>query len=726
VTDEELADQPGRVKTRPDEESESAASEQVFSPKDFRLNLNARLAAAADTPLADAGAALANLDNPAIRKLTWEHVVPDRPASSSSSASSSAASAPLPPPRRVPPPLPPPPVKRGKSKKAPQPVVVDEEVDDDVESLVEEIELEEDAVEEVELEEVAVEDVGAEDVEFDEPENAHEAILRRVRAARPAAQAEENRLSLVPDLVDDDSPIELPPITPSGPVVTYVHDVYAPVLADAQSVYAPVLAESIYIPPVRQTTTVAAVSLVPVDPKQHKRTAKRKPKKSLGGKFMTVLILLGLLAGGALAAKKYLVHQLHQPEWSVDVKPLADEVALTRDLVFKDSVVVTELPVDDYATRLASSITGARTDLAPTWRALGVVNGELDLNMIGRQAMNDSPAFYDPTTKTILVAADLKSYEHLYRFAVRRALASALLDQEYGWAPRVASSSPAVALGIRSTIDGDALAVASSLAASDAPDQLVPELFSFIQGHGNTLGQSQYVAMLAGRAGVTMRPTIVSMGNDPVSVARLEQSTPTSDAFLDAARAAPVTVSPAGTQGMMFWYYVLASRIDDRVAWSAATRWTADTLVASQGSATACVDVTVGAADADGAAVLLAALQSWAAAAPVESTTTVTPADGNRVAIRACDPGAAVTAVIPVKVPVIFGGAAVERALVQAAASAAAGTKVDAACLISAARARGAALSSPADDAPVFVADWQPAYVTANLDLASGCVSASG
>ena len=710
-----MAVQPGDVKTRTDDELNPAASGQVFSPKDFRLDLKARLAATADTPLDDSDAALPNLDNPAIRKLTWEHVVPtDGPASSSSSATS----APLPPPRRVPPPLPPPPVKRGKSKKAAQPVVVEEEVDDEVESPVEEIELEEVAVEEV-----AVEDIDAEDEEFDdESEDAHEAVLRRVRAARPAAQAEVNRLSLVPDLVDDDSPIELPPITPSGPVVTYV-----------PTVYAPVLAESMYIPPARQTTTVAAVAIAPVDPKQHKRTAKHKSKhkskrkKSLGSKFMTVFILLGLLAGGAFAAKKYLVtHQLHQPEWPVEMKPFADEVALARGLSFTDTVVVTELPVEDYATRLATSITGTGTNPAPTWRALGVLNGELNLDMIGRQAMNDAPAFYDPSTKTILVAADLKAYEHLYRFALRRALTAALLDQQYGWSARAKSSSPAVALGVRSTIDGDALAVASSLAAGDAPDQLAPELLSFIQGHGNTLGQSQYVATLAGRAGVTMRPTITSMNNDPVALATLEQATPASDAFLDAARVAPTTASPAGTQGMMFWYYVLASRIDDRVAWSAATRWTGDTLATSAGSAAACVDATVSAADADGAAVLLAALQTWAAAAPAESTTTVTPAEGNQVAVRACDPGAAVTAVIPVKVPVAFGAAAVERALVQAADSAAGGTKVNAACLIAAARGRGAALSSPADDAPVFVADWQPAYVTANMDLASGCLAASG
>ena len=96
VTDEEQASQPGAVATRSDEEPEASAAEQVFTPKDFRLNLGARLVPDEEP--------LPNLDNPAIRKLTWEHVVPDRPASSTLSA---ATTVPLPPPSRVPPPLPP-------------------------------------------------------------------------------------------------------------------------------------------------------------------------------------------------------------------------------------------------------------------------------------------------------------------------------------------------------------------------------------------------------------------------------------------------------------------------------------------------------------------------------------------------------------------------------------------------------------------------------------------
>jgi hypothetical protein len=40
------------------------------------------------------------------------------------------------------------------------------------------------------------------------------------------------------------------------------------------------------------------------------------------------------------------------------------------------------------------------------------VNGDLDLEQIGRQAMNDSPAFYDAASKTIYVSDDLQAGSH--------------------------------------------------------------------------------------------------------------------------------------------------------------------------------------------------------------------------------------------------------------------------------------------------------------------------
>jgi hypothetical protein len=722
VTDEEQESQPGAVATRTDEAPEPPAAGQIFTPKDFKLNLATRRDPD-DEPLP-------NLDNPAIRKLTWEHVVPDRPASSTLSA---ATTVPLPPPSRVPPPVPPAPATSLQppdqltsterlDEQDPELEVVDDSVDEEL-AVEDQLAADEDVVADVEvdsdIDDVVLADPAG-DLEIDDPaDGAAEPGERSVAQAQPVAETpkpvvevEINRLSSIPDLIDDDSPIELPPITPSGSVIA------------APQVYSPVLAETYYVPaPQRPPTAVVAMTVADRKPKRRKPPPRRKQKRHLFRTFMTLVVLFGLLAGGAFAAKKYLLHPV---TWPAELKPLADGVAAQRGLEFKLSVKVTEVPVADYARRLASSAIDTTTDHAPTWRALGLLNGEFDLDAIGRQSLNDSPAFYDPATKTIFVSNDLRAFEHLYRFAMRRSLTMALLDQQFDWSARVSKTLPAAALGLRATIDGDALAVANALAMSDAPDQLAPEYLSFVQGHGDTVSPSQYAAIITGRPGAVMRPTIASLANDPVSLATLEQATPSNDAVLDAGRLASTAVSTPTTQGMMFWYYVLASRIDDGQAWSAAARWTSDSLTKSVGTPNSCINATFGAADADGAAAALVAFQTWASLAPVESTTSVAPIDGNQIAIQACDPGPVLTAALPVKVPVIFGGAAVERALVQSAVSAARNTRVDAACVVNAARARGTAFSSPSDNAPVLAVDWQPAYVAANIDLAATCASAGG
>ena len=435
------------------------------------------------------------------------------------------------------------------------------------------------------------------------------------------------------------------------------------------------------------------------------------------------MLLFGLLGGGALAAEKYL---LHKPTWSAEIKPLADDVAAARGLQFTGAVTVEELPAAAYATRSATSAIGADVNSAPTWRALGMLNGDLDLGAIGMQALDDEPAFYDPTSKSIVVADDLKTYEHLYRFAMHRALTTALLDQQFDWSSRISSATPSVALTTRATIDGDALRIANDLTANDATDQLSSELSAFAAAHTAPSGPSPYAAAIAGRPGVAVRPTIASIGNDPPALAALEQAAPSSDVTLDVAAQPSATPVAEGSQGMMFWYYVLASRIDDGQAWTAATRWTADSTLETAEATAECVQSTITTADPEGALILLAALQSWASLAPAESTTTVAPADINKITVKACDPGAAVTASAAVRVPMAFGGAGVERALVQAAIEAGNGTHVDATCLVKAARSRGVGLSMPADEPPVVAAGWQPPFVTANLDLASGCVQPAG
>ena len=170
-----------------------------------------------------------------------------------------------------------------------------------------------------------------------------------------------------------------------------------------------------------------------------------------------------------------------------------------------------------------------------------------------------------------------------------------------------------------------------------------------------------------------------------------------------------IVASPPGTQGMMFWYYVLASRIDDwpGVVGSDAVdgliRWRRPTGAASQ-----CVDAKIAAADPDGAAVLLGRVRLVGGhrSGGVDddgcprSTAIRSP---SVPAIRCSGVGSA-----PHELPVAFGGAGVERALVQAADSAAGEATVDAACLVNAVRQRAQRLTSPADDAPVLAVGWHP------------------
>jgi hypothetical protein len=96
---------------------------------------------------------------------------------------------------------------------------------------------------------------------------------------------------------------------------------------------------------------------------------------------------------------------------------------------------------------------------------------------------------------------------------------------------------------------------------------------------------------------------------------------------------------------MLFWYHALASRVDDDLAWRTALGWRGDEVRLDTTGTTMCViaSVTIDAPAANGA---LFAFTAWAATAPPQSATTITPttaADGQvTFSIHACDPGDAV------------------------------------------------------------------------------------
>ena len=102
--------------------------------------------------------------------------------------------------------------------------------------------------------------------------------------------------------------------------------------ADAD-VHAGARRDALHPAPPRPTTSMVAAVVVDQGKRRKGKKGKvqpsRKPKRHLFRTFMTLVLLFGLLAGGAFAAKKYL---LHEATWSAELKPLADEVAATRGL----------------------------------------------------------------------------------------------------------------------------------------------------------------------------------------------------------------------------------------------------------------------------------------------------------------------------------------------------------------------------------------------------------
>jgi hypothetical protein len=165
------------------------------------------------------------------------------------------------------------------------------------------------------------------------------------------------------------------------------------------------------------------------------------------------------------AAKYYFL----DTRWPDGYDALVSEVEEARRITFDEPVEVKELEASEYAAQLFRSTMdvneAGEAELAGAWRALGVLTGPLDTTALGLTAAAEAPAFYDPSSSTIYVIRELPP--DLHRFAVQRALAEALLDQEFGWGDRVQDSSAAVARGTAALYDADALAVADSLLDTD-------------------------------------------------------------------------------------------------------------------------------------------------------------------------------------------------------------------------------------------------------------------
>lgn len=380
---------------------------------------------------------------------------------------------------------------------------------------------------------------------------------------------------------------------------------------------------------------------------------------------------LAVLGGGLFAAKHYLLDQ----RWDPDVKPLADEVALARGLEFKHAVEVTTLTADEYATRFARYGLGvdddSHTRIASELRSLGLLSGVMDMRLIGLAALPETPAFYDLGSERIYVVADLPL--ETYRFAMHRALATALLDQEFGWGGRISGESPAIVRGTCGLFEGDALATATSILTPSDRALVLEQRAALFNTFAILATPSQFGTVVAGRLGVSLRSFVESIpiverenafrgaaisDSQALDLRRLVSGV--ADGVDVQQQVLRVEDLPGGThsQGMLFWYHVLASRLDSATAWNSALAIQFDDVVSTPNATGHCIAAVLKVKPEafDGVS---AAFAAWATAAPAESTTVVAPWNVNgdaRIAINACDPGTTIATNHGVP-PLTLGGA---------------------------------------------------------------------
>lgn len=443
-------------------------------------------------------------------------------------------------------------------------------------------------------------------------------------APASAVEAELNRLAFLPDHEQKPGPVVVPAIAYSEQRV----DGFLPTLSR----------DDFYNARNAAPITRARMNLVDV-PATFIPSGRRK-KRSGFARLATFLVFVALIGGVAYAGKYYFLDK----RWEGDVKALAADVEAARGLSFDHPIAVTTLPVADYASKMVTSSFGRGSEElaldASAWRAVGILNGTLNLVQIGMAALPNSPAFYDPVSETIYVAQGLP--EDIYRFGMHRALTLALLDQEFGWSARAKDASPSVAHGIKGYYDADALAVAVGMTTPAERTDIYTQTLGLYVDYSIAASPAPFVSTVVSRLGVALQPYFEST-TDESRAARDKDAAPTDGQLLDLRRLTSGSAENTATtsQGMLFWYHALAGRINENTAWEAALAWQNDDVSIVENVAGACVVAYLQVNQTSLDAVTVA-FQAWAAAAPPSSGTTVTlTTNGSpmQLQINACDPG---------------------------------------------------------------------------------------
>lgn len=353
----------------------------------------------------------------------------------------------------------------------------------------------------------------------------------------------------------------------------------------------------------------------------------------------------------------------HPTEWDPRVASIAEFVEGERDLMFDHAVQVDFLTAKEYTERSTArdgdDNQNALDRYAAELRALGLASGAVDLvTAFDQMADGGSLAFYDPRTKRISVRGTAMT-EGL-RVTLAHELTHALQDQHFDL-DQVADpdGDSSAATVFRALVEGDALRVESAYRSTQlTPDELaayeeeyagelstsdtatadVPPFLRAATAVPYALGQP-FVAMLFNQGGNT---AVDSALNEPP---RTEEAIFDPSSYLngegrqrlDLGFDEDVELFDTDPFGATSWYFILAERIDPKVAFEAALGWNGDDFAAFERDGITCVRLGFIGDQRRDEREMAAAIDEWVEAMPGGEARRQT-IDGHP-GIEACDPG---------------------------------------------------------------------------------------
>jgi hypothetical protein len=396
------------------------------------------------------------------------------------------------------------------------------------------------------------------------------------------------------------------------------------------------------------------------------RSAPGRAGRSGAIAVLVVVVVLGLLAIPALSLGRG-GKQFWPDHWDPRVGPIAERDAQTRGLAFDHPVAIRFLAEADFK-KLAGGEGGvdaaegreiARE--AATFRALGFIDGDVDLFDVTKQAGEAGAlAFYDFDKKEIVVRGTTFNYS--LRATLAHELTHALQDQNFDLRQieHQASEDDAhhggSAGAMLALIEGDANRIEDSyVKALSAAQKKEYDREQAAQGRAYdkaTVGVPPFVELLFGApyelGPQTIRVLVAEGGNGAVDAA-LTGPTPTSADFVQAGLVAPPPANlpapiltpdekaegPGEAFGAFELYVMLATRDDPAAALSAADAILGGRAQGLRRNGTYCYRATLATRDAAAATFVESSLTRWATKATRPAVSRV----GTNVTFTACDPG---------------------------------------------------------------------------------------